>query len=120
MQLVIAALEANAAPAVLEIGTGSMALVLVGIVLSKPSFSEAGGTITMIGTPKTTVAAATGTAAAARLKDGLTVGTSGADVILNATDFGRSIGDHQLGDDSTRLAAASRATLITRAAPFHR
>jgi hypothetical protein len=93
MQLVIGALDANIAPAVLEIGTGSMALVLASIVLSKASFSEAGGTITMIGTPKTATAAASGAAAAARLKDGggnivisgLTVSTSGADVVLNAT-----------------------------------
>jgi hypothetical protein len=70
-----------------------MALVLVSIALSKPSFSEAGGTITVIGAPRTALAAATGTAAAARLKDGggnivisgLTVSTSGADVVLNAT-----------------------------------
>jgi hypothetical protein len=93
MQEVIAALDANAAPATLEIGTAAMAAVLVVITLSDPSFTESGGTITMSGVPKNGVASAGGTAAAARLKDGggtviisgLTVGTSGSDINLNNT-----------------------------------
>jgi hypothetical protein len=93
MQAVIAALDANAAPATLEIGTAAMAAVLVSITLSDPSFTESGGTITMAGVPKSGVASAGGAAAAARLKDGggtivisgLTVGTAGSDINLNNT-----------------------------------
>jgi hypothetical protein len=91
MQQVINAVDANAAPATLEIGTAAMAAVLVTIALSDPSFTESGGTITMAGVPKSGVASAGGTAAAARLKDGggtivisgLTVGTAGSDINLN-------------------------------------
>jgi hypothetical protein len=92
MQAVIAAIDANAAPAVLEIGTSAMALTLAAITLGKPSFTEAGGIITVIGSRSGT-ATNTGTAASARIKDGggniivsgLTVGTSGADINLNST-----------------------------------
>jgi hypothetical protein len=92
MQAVIAAIDANAAPAVLEIGTAAMAATLAAITLGKPSFTEAGGIITVVGSRSGT-ATTTGTAAAARIKDGggniivsgLTVGTSGADINLNST-----------------------------------
>jgi hypothetical protein len=93
MQAVINAIDANASPATLEIGTAGMGSVLVVITLAKPSFTESGGVITMAGVPKSGTASATNTAAAARIKDGggtivvqgLTVGTSGSDINLNST-----------------------------------
>jgi hypothetical protein len=93
MQAVIAAMDANAAPATIEIGTAAMAAVLVAITLADPSFTESGGVITMAGVPKSGVAIATGAAALARIKDGggtvivsgLTVGVSGTDITLNST-----------------------------------
>jgi hypothetical protein len=95
MAQVITAVDVNAAPAFIEIGTAGMAQTLVSITLSDPSFTESGGVITMAGAPKSGVAGATGTAAAARIKEGgggiivsgLTVGTSGADVNLNSTSI---------------------------------
>ena len=93
MSNVISAVDGNAAQATLEVGTTGMAATLVAITLAKPSFSESGGVITLIGVPKSGVASGTGTAAAARIKDGggtsivtgLTVGTSGSDINLNST-----------------------------------
>jgi len=77
----------------MEIGTAGMAQVLVVLTLAKPSFIESGGVLTMAGAPRSGTAALTGTAAAARIKDGggtvvvsgLTVGTSGTDIVLNST-----------------------------------
>ena len=95
MTSVITSVDANAAPATLEIGTAAMAQVLVIITLGDPSFSVSGDTITMVGVPKSGTASQTGTAAAARIKDGggtsvitgLTVGTSGSDINLNSTSI---------------------------------
>lgn len=93
MQAVITAIDVNASPAFIEIGTAAMATVLVTITLSDPSFTESGGVITMAGAPKSGVAGTAGTAAAARIKDGggniivsgLTVGTASSDINLNST-----------------------------------
>jgi hypothetical protein len=93
MQAVITAVDVNAAPGTIEIGTTGMAAVLCILTLSKPSFTEAAGVITMAGAPKSGTASGTGTAAAARIKEGggsitvsgLTVGVSGADINLNST-----------------------------------
>jgi hypothetical protein len=90
MNAVITAIDAQTAAGTIEIGTTGMAAVLVIIALSKPSFTESAGVITMAGAPKSANATVTGTAASARIKDGagtiqvsgLTVGTSGADVNL--------------------------------------
>jgi len=95
MNSVVTAVDANAAPATLEIGTAAMAQVLVVITLGDPSFSVSGDTMTMVGVPKSGTASQTGTAAAARIKDGggtsiitgLTVGTSGSDINLNSTSI---------------------------------
>lgn len=93
MQAVITAVDANASPGFIEICTAAYAQVLCTITLSKPSFTESSGVITMSGAPKSGVAGASGTAAVARIKDGggtnipvtgLTVGTSGADINLNS------------------------------------
>jgi hypothetical protein len=88
-------IDANASPATMEIGTAAMATVLVVITLSKPSFTLATDTLTLAGVPKSANAAATGTAANARIKDGggnivvqnLTVGTTGSDINLNSTSI---------------------------------
>lgn len=67
--------------------------VLATITLQKPSATVASGVLTIAGTPLSTTASATGTAAKAELRDstglviasGLTVGTSATDIIINAT-----------------------------------
>jgi hypothetical protein len=96
MNAVVTAIDANASPATLEIGTASMALVLCVITLGDPSFAVAGtpAVMTMQGVPKSGTASNAGTAAAARIKDGggtaivtgLTVGVGGGfDINLNST-----------------------------------
>jgi len=98
MTAVLTAIDAQSSFGYLEIGTAGMAALLVTITLSKPSFSEANSTLTMLGAPKTGTATAAGIAASARIKDsagniivsGLTVGTSGADIILSNTTIASS------------------------------
>jgi hypothetical protein len=95
MSAVVTAIDAQSGVGYLEIGTAGMAALLVSINFQKPSFTEASQAITMAGAPKSGVATATGTAAAARIKDsagtvqvsGLTVGTSGTDIVLNSTSI---------------------------------
>lgn len=95
MNAVVTAIDAQSANGLLEIGTSGMAAVLVTIQFQKPSFTEANSTITMAGAPKSGVAANSGTAVTARIKDGagniqvqnLTVGTTGTDIILNSTSI---------------------------------
>lgn len=77
----------------LEIGTTGMASILVTFNLSAPAGTVSGDVLTGSSMPKTAVAGNTGTAAEARIKDkngaivvsGLTVGTSGANVIISPT-----------------------------------
>jgi hypothetical protein len=91
----ISQVDNNASPATLEICTAAYAAVLVVITLSKPSFTESGGVITMAGVPKSGVAGNSGTAVVARIKDGggtvkvnnLSVGTSASDINLNSTSI---------------------------------
>ena len=95
MDEVIDAVDDNANPGDLEIGTAGMSTVLVRLTLQKPSFSESGGVITMTGVPISGVATASGTASAARIRDGggttvvsgLTVAVTGAEVNLNSVDI---------------------------------
>lgn len=99
MDAVLAAIDAHASPATLEICSAAYAAVLVAIPLSDPSFARSGTKpntlLTMQGVPKSANAAITGTAAVARIKegggttiaDGLTVGTSATDIILNSTSI---------------------------------
>jgi hypothetical protein len=99
MDAVLTAIDAHASPATLEICTAAYAAVLVSIPLSDPSFSRGGAkpstALTMLGVPKAANATGTGTAAVARIKegggttvaDGLTVGTSATDIILNSTSI---------------------------------
>lgn len=91
MQAVITAIDENALPGFLEIGLSGMTTILAAITLAKPSFTESGGVITMVA-PRSGFASNSGTAASARIKDGggniivsgLTVGTIGSDINLNA------------------------------------
>jgi hypothetical protein len=100
MDAVIAAIDSGAPVATLEICTAAYAAVLVAIPLNAdPSFTRSGTKpntlITMNGVPKSANASGTGTAAVARIKegggttvaDGLTVGTSATDIILNSTSI---------------------------------
>lgn len=91
MTAVETALDAGAGAATLEIGTTGMASVLVTFTLSDPAGTVSGDTLTGSGMPKSATAGNSGTAAEARLKDstgtvvvsGLTVNTSGANVIIS-------------------------------------
>lgn len=88
-------IDAGAAAGKLEIGTAGMASVLVTITLDDPSGTVAADVLTLAGFPKTVQAAATGVAAAARVRDsndadvitGLTVGTSGTDIVVDNTSI---------------------------------
>jgi hypothetical protein len=89
---VLAAVDGGAGtgPSYLEIGTTSFASTLVAFPMNDPSGSVTGAVLTFT-TPKTATAANTGTAAEGRIKDaagtivvsGLTVGTSGTDIIIS-------------------------------------
>lgn len=97
MDAVTAQIDAGAGAGVLQIGTTGMATVLATIALADPSAAAAsGGVLTFSGFPRSdTSADATGTAAAARIRDsnnndiitGLTVGTSGSDINLDSTSI---------------------------------
>ncbi len=95
LQAVIDAIDAGAGPGVLEIGTAGMGTVLATVTLADPSATKSGGVLTLSGTPLSTTASATGTAAEARIRDsnsadvitGLTVGTSGTDIVLDNTSI---------------------------------
>ena len=97
---VVNAIDAGASNGVLTIGTTGMATVLATILLAKPSATVSGGVLTFSGLPRTDAAADnSGTAAAAQIADsngtvvvsGLTVGTSGADIIISSVTI--TLGD---------------------------
>lgn len=103
MQAVIAAIDAGVA-GTLEICSAAFAAVLVTVPLLKPSFSEAGGVITLLGVPRSdTSADATGTAAVARIKDGA------GNVIVNNLSVGAGSGEIQL--NSVAISAGQTVTL---------
>ena len=94
MTAVLNQIDAGGAAATLQIGTAGMALVLADIVLAYPCGTVSGGVLTFSSFPRSdTSANASGTAAAARIRDsagndvvtGLTVGTSGTDIVLDST-----------------------------------
>lgn len=93
LQVVLDAIKAGGGPGKLEIGTTGMATILATIPLTVNAGVIAAGVLT-IETPVSDASAdATGTAAVARIRDvnnndvvtGLSVGTSGANVNINAT-----------------------------------
>lgn len=84
--------------AVLEIGTTGMASILASFNLNNPIAGAAtgAGVLTLSGFPKSATAAASGTAAAARIRTatggtdiitGLTVGTAATDIILDSVSI---------------------------------
>jgi hypothetical protein len=86
-------IDAGSGPGVLQIGTTGMGTVLVEVTLDDPSGTISGDILSLSNFPRSdTSANATGTAAAARIRDssgtdvitGLTVGLSAADVILDS------------------------------------
>ena len=85
------AIEADAGVGQLKIYTAAYATLLVSIPL-EDSQTPSGGVLAFIDAPATFAAVATGTAAIARITDnsgdmvaeGLTVGTSGTDVVLDS------------------------------------
>lgn len=94
LQAVVTALGNNAE---LVIGTSALAGgtgILVRIPLAATAATVAGGVLTIAGVPRTADATGTGVAAKAELRDGtdnvvvsgLTVGTSDANVIINAVE----------------------------------
>lgn len=89
-------IDAGSGAGVLQIGTASMATVLAEFTLNDPSGTVSGSVLTLSGFPKSdTSANATGTAAAARIRDsngndvitGLTVGTTGSDINLDSVSI---------------------------------
>lgn len=85
------AIDGGPAAGTLKIFTAAEATLLATLTLSDPSGTIAAKVLTFSGMPKSTTAVATGTAATARFEDstavvvanGLTVGTSGTDVIID-------------------------------------
>jgi hypothetical protein len=85
------AIDAGSGAGTLEIGTTAMGTVLAIITLTDPCGSVSGDVLTFTMPHSDTSADATGTAAAARIKDsdgnvivsGLTVGTSGTNIVLD-------------------------------------
>lgn len=105
MQAVIAAIDANASPAYIEFGDSGFSTLLCTITLSDPSFSESGGVITMLGTPKSGTAAASGTTVVARIKDG------GGNIIVNNLSVGVSASDINLS--SNAITSGNPVTLTS-------
>jgi hypothetical protein len=96
LNAVAGVIDGGSGPGIIQIGTAGMATVLATITLDDPCAAAAsGGVLTFSGFPKSATAAATGTAALARIRDsngndvatGLVVGVagSGADIILDTT-----------------------------------
>jgi hypothetical protein len=97
MQAVADGIDAGAGAGTLEIGTTAMGTVLAVFQLVEPCGTVATDTLTLDFDPdiSDTSADATGTAAAAQIKNGdgtvvisgLTVGTSGTDIVLDNTSI---------------------------------
>lgn len=97
MQAVANEIDAGVGAGTLEIGTTAMGTVLAVFQLVEPCGTVANGVLTLDFDPdiSDTSANATGTAAAAQIKDGsgtavitgLTVGTSGTDIVLDSTSI---------------------------------
>ena len=96
MTAVVTAIDAGSGPGKLEIGSAGMASILATITLGDPSATVSGAVLTFSGMPRSDTAADnTGTAAAARIRTsadvdvvtGLTVGTSGTDIVLDSVSI---------------------------------
>ena len=97
LDAVTALIDAGASPGKLKIGTTGMGTVLATFTLADPSaVAASGGVLTFDFDPDiSATASATGTAAAATITDsadtvvisGLTVGTTGTDIVLDSTSI---------------------------------
>lgn len=95
MTAVLNAIDAGSGPGRIEIGTTGMASVLATITLTDPCGSVSNGVLTFTMPHSDTSADASGTAAAARIRDsnatdivtGLTVSTTGADINLDSVSI---------------------------------
>lgn len=96
MNAVVTAIDGGVSAGILQIGTTAMGTVLAEITLNDPCGTVTTDVLTFSGFPKSdTSANATGTAAAARIRDsagtdiitGLTVGTTGTDIILDSVSI---------------------------------
>jgi hypothetical protein len=97
LNAVVAQIDAGAGPGTFEIGTAGMAVVLAVLTLADPCATVSGATLTFDFDPDITdsSANASGTAAAAQIKDsngtviisGLTVGLSASDIILDSVSI---------------------------------
>lgn len=97
LNAVVAQIDAGAGPGTIEIGTTAMGTVLAVLTMADPCGTVSGDVLTFDFDPdiSDTSANATGTAAAAQIKDsngtvcisGLTVGTSGSDINLDSVSI---------------------------------
>jgi len=95
MNDVVAAIDAGASAGTIEICSASYAAVLATLTLSDPCGSVSGDVLTFSAITADSSADNTGTAAIARIKDsdaniivsGLTVGTSGTNIVLNSVSI---------------------------------
>lgn len=95
MNAVLTDIDSGAGAGYIEICTAAYALVIATIALSDPSGSVTGDVLTLTMPKSDTSADATGTAAIARILEsagtvivqGLTVGTSGTDIVLTSLTF---------------------------------
>ena len=96
MQAVADDIDEGAGAGTLEIGTTAMGAVLATFTLTEPCGTVSGDTLTFDFDPDLSVSASgSGTAAAAQIKDGsgvavitgLTVGTSGTDIVLDSVSI---------------------------------
>lgn len=96
LEAVIAKIDAGSGAGKLKIGTTGMASTLVTLTLADPSGTASSGTLTFDFDPDISATAAnSGTAAAAIITDsddttvisGLTVGTSGTDIVLDSVSI---------------------------------
>lgn len=93
MQAVCDDIDSGVGAGTIEICSAAYAAVLVTFTLSDPSATVSTDTLTLSSMPKTANASNSGTAAVARIKESggtvivnnLTVGTSGADIIISST-----------------------------------
>lgn len=87
------AIDGGSGPGTLEICTAAYASVLATVTFDDPCGNVSSGVLTFSATPLSATAGNSGTAAIARIKDssgtvvcdGLTVGTSATDIIVNTT-----------------------------------
>jgi hypothetical protein len=100
MTQVLNAIDGDVGAGTIEICSAAYAAVLVTFTFSDPAGSVSSGVLTFSSMPKTANASNSGTATIARIKDnsgdiivsGLSVGTSGTDIIISSTTITSGLG----------------------------